>query len=741
MPKSRNRRRKKKPKSLKVTTKEERLHFTGFVPKDLDREKLRLALIAKSKESEEKLPSKRQELIESIQSVDPLMLLTNMAWVSTTNFRSPGNITDWTPPHQSQIEFAQAVALTGGDKPGLKIPSAHFIQSCLDNLKEYYDLIQSSRFSQLENTREEDQKRIVLRERIRLHTELVRNWGYIHHVKEILSDVYIPLNAQIQEQCGLTAEQLIGLFVHLMDKMESTVNQHFMKFRRALRKSTKREILVQYYEEFGIEKDKLEDHWHLVKDHKMSKEQHISLLLQHSMLFLVNNYIFDIGELAEQLEVNEADLGKAIGTLGYEFGDLSADDVYKFHLSNPVWTKPLIRLEGGKFFCPIPMIFFGQSFQLIDEFLKVKFEKPLNKAKSSALENKIEQLFKQTFDDAEIEKNVEWYFEGTRYETDLLVKIDRLLFIVEAKSGRISQPALRGADKRVQRHIKELLLEPAIQSARLETQINTGITGIETDLDFTQVDEIHRISVSLEDFAMLHSNPRLLTEDEQKILPFTSTIADLMVVFEILEPWQVLHYLTRRESVQKRVDFIGDEIDLIGLYLHTGFFLAEAEMQNYTIVANGLSDRIDNFYSGDVDKPRREFGAWFEQLIGQILERKFSGWAQLLNYLLDLDVDQQKTVERWFFKVQRKLKNKSADITNFDYALTLIPHGNQRCAYAFAAFRPMDYDNRHKICEDAVSFAFEDSDHEMCAMIALNTEHSRKSYSLAGLYSRGEDIN
>ena len=127
------------------------------------------------------------------------------------------------------------------------------------------------------------------------------------------------------------------------------------------------------------------------------------------------------------------------------------------------------------------------------------------------LEDKTEQLLRQALPGAELVRGAEWRIGAVDYETDLVARIDRTAVIVEAKSAAVSAPALRGAPERVKRHIRDLVTDPSEQSARLQDLIRQATDG-DTDaraalstieLDFTGVERVVRISVTLEDFSTL----------------------------------------------------------------------------------------------------------------------------------------------------------------------------------------------------------------------------------------------
>lgn len=122
------------------------------------------------------------------------------------------------------------------------------------------------------------------------------------------------------------------------------------------------------------------------------------------------------------------------------------------------------------------------------------------------MEERIFELFTEKFPDAEIISNFKWRHDCTPYETDLLVRFDTQLFIVEAKSGKISAPALRGAIKSTERHLKELILEPAIQAERLDSGIQSLVSSssdngqfdIDLPFDLQDINNIVRLSVTFD---------------------------------------------------------------------------------------------------------------------------------------------------------------------------------------------------------------------------------------------------
>jgi hypothetical protein len=76
------------------------------------------------------------------------------------------------------------------------------------------------------------------------------------------------------------------------------------------------------------------------------------------------------------------------------------------------------------------------------------------------------------------------------------------------------------------------------------------------------------------------------------------TVADLEVVFDILVTApEKIHYIVRRAEIEQHMRYLGDELDLLGLYLKTGFNLGEAEFQYNRWVLIEMSKPLDEYYT------------------------------------------------------------------------------------------------------------------------------------------------
>lgn len=175
--------------------------------------------------------------------------------------------------------------------------------------------------------------------------------------------------------------------------------------------------------------------------------------------------------------------------------------------------------------------------------------------------------------------------------------------------NHLTPQGLRGAPDRVKRHVSDMVLYPSQQSARLATLITSAKEGDaaaeaivrQIGIDPASVDQIIRISVTLDDFSVLSSAEADFKEigwvpADHQLAP-TITIADLICISDILDhPLTYLHYLGERIYLQKSFSLFGDELDFLGLYLITGFNIAGLREEDCIFSASGMSEPLDRYY-------------------------------------------------------------------------------------------------------------------------------------------------
>jgi hypothetical protein len=108
-------------------------------------------------------------------------------------------------------------------------------------------------------------------------------------------------------------------------------------------------------------------------------------------------------------------------------------------------------LPEQNYFCATPQVFFSFIFHALEGLLSddaVRYA-TCSKQRSRFLEDEVKKIFTQAFPQAIFEQNFKWREGNVEYETDLLLKIDSYLLIIQwyeprGKPRSVFRPKGRG---------------------------------------------------------------------------------------------------------------------------------------------------------------------------------------------------------------------------------------------------------------------------------------------------------
>ena len=699
-----------------------------------------------------------EKLVEKISSVDVLHLLSILAFYGlSVGMTKTGKTSKNKNPtlHQAHVELVQALALRSSVSEQSSEPVQHH------QVKEIWDLLISfdtafnlKRLVQIQNAKTEKKIAILqLQELLRLHTSLVRNWGYFKRVISIAKRLYSGLDPLFKISVGLEATSIIDLFEGLVLYVEEVYTERFQQMRTVFKARTIEEAIKTYHEIYQLP-GSVEETTTFLREQGAALNDVRSLIVRHSELFLTEAFSWTIEELASSMNIEPVALECALSKLSYQFGDLKDSDPEHFLLGNPVWTKPLIKLPTGSYFCVIPQVFFSCVFQALDSLLSAEEIKRevQDKRRPKFLEDEIKQLFTQAFPQGIFKQNFKWKDSNVEYESDFIMQIDSHLLIVEAKSGAVSRSALRGAPGSAKDDIQELLISPAIQSKRLAEKIidlKAKQVFPETfqalNFDLNAIDRIIRLSVTLEDFATIQSHVSRLRDtgwiDKDFSAAPTIALADLEVVFDILTSVsQKIHYLVRRAELEEHMQYRSNELNLLGFYLETGFNLGREEFEPRKWIISGMSEKIDEYYvaldQGIIrKKPSLELIKWWKDIQLRIEQRSPYRWLDVAVMLLNVPLDAQRKAEREFKRVTRNFKKNWRQPEYINSIFMPLP---QRCeAVGLLAFREFQQDQCREFMRNLAGQSFSETNAERCLVIGVNIDDQDwYPYSVLDVFQR-----
>lgn len=724
------------------------------------RDALRAAVVARGTEAQRELPELITQLKGRLAKCEPTYFLATMSITFlTAGVTEAGKLVkpERSPTRldQHHLELAQAFYLTLDRNSLSSLPGRpDEIQAIIDGLRRVTESFYQARYAQLEEADPGDLDARRLQERLRLHTQGVRNWGYYHHVLDILERLYTPLDGVCRKATGLEATAFLKLFDFMLREIERRTMVYRDRMRSTLVCSTKSDMVQTYVSNFSLPKSNADELIATVRAECWSRQALIAFLVHHSGLFATDICRFTCAELSSAAQTSCDSLKSGLAQVSYKLEALQSVRQEHIFLSNPIWERPLIAEDNDSYFCCMPQVFFGFSFHIFNRLLGEQRESGEAHAhrRAAFLEAEIATAFSSAFGNGLVEANVRWCLDRVRYETDLLVQFDSQLFIVEAKSNKISWAALRGARDRVRRHVDEIIVAPAQQSKRLADAIQARLRGetveleIQTRIDFARVKDVTRLSVSLEDFATIQSNLKelrhagLLPSDFE--MPLSISIADLRSIFFYLESaTERVYYLKRRIELQNTTEYLADELDLLGLYITTGLVLGEIEEGKTRLVAIGMSEQIDEYFQLEADgvranKPQRRLGSWVRAVLSRLEKRKGYRWSEAAYILLSASYDDQVQLERQAERVRRDLLKRRSIGPDDINTVVLSPPRWSKLGLACVFIRPSEVERRHEIMAGAADQVFANSGAERSLIIARDIADKHFPYASIGMFDR-----
>jgi hypothetical protein len=678
-----------------------------------------------SEDAENKFQEYLEELNKMLSEINPFHLISVISQYGLLEGRSIDDerICSENEIEQSHVELLQALSLKFlkiSDRIKFAIDAQ--IQRIIDILPELNRAYLKKRMAQIKKAKTKEEKAIIfLQERVRAHTQIVRNWGYYSAVITISKDIYKNVDQIFLNLYGVSATTLIELFEYLKENYEDNINVYINKIMNVFSEEKIECAVNVYYKLFGLDLNDAQRFAEYLCAKKFSMEESKCLIYSHSQLKTVEMFYIDPASANITKQFPNSCFEKILDNLSITFGDLNELPVEYIFLANPVWRKPLIKIKEKKYFCCMPQMFSSHIFRILDALGETHngFAEIISKHRSDFLEKEIEVLFKKAFTGSKVFCNYKWKVtKDLEYETDLIVSYDTFLIIIEAKSGKITQEALRGAPDRLKNDLNKVLIEPALQSQRLYERILKNDIPENFPFNLSNTRNILRISISLEDFATVQSNISILYEtgwvDNSIMLPPTFSIADLQVVFDILPTSSFrLHYIKRRAELERHKRYFGCEIDLLGAYIESSFDFGNYEFNTEPIFFTETSKKIDDYYimseKGNPPKPELKITRWWNDIIIRLEERSTLGFSEVALALLNYSYDKQQEIIKLFENVKNNCFIGYAT-PNCQNSVITTANDEIDTSMVFLAYRGVQESERHILANNIKDQAFSVND-------------------------------
>ena len=725
-----------------------------------DQRQLAIQKIAES--GEQQYQEALSDLRKILHEYDPRLVLSLMSYYALsvpvdkiTGVTKLESDCDILPFH---IEILQALCLQIKDDDLSSKPfSSDILEQIRNHLKKLGDAHSIRKFNTTDIDLPDDEKAVKLVQKLmRDTTRIIRNWGYFSQVKRIVRELYSPFDAKLLRTHRFSVSDVINVFDAILSDVESKKTTHRKTLENLLRTSDKNgEILVKnYHFLIGYGKEEADQFIRNFNVKNMSWEAIAILIISYYDLRLSTLYTFSPSDLAQSLNLAEDQVIAILNEYSLCWGALNKYDTEDFHLSNPVCTKPVIKLDHERYFCALPTSFFSFVIPCLESLLS-RFGSEVSSRRAKYLESKVVEIVKTRFPSSSIKRNFKWFYDGKTYETDLIIFIDSFALLIECKSGKITSPALRGAPDRLRKSIKELLVAPNLQSLRLKKRLEflssnpdeTDRIRDEIGYDLNKVHKIVRASVCLEDLGSIQSCLRQFKDTQWLPADFepcpTMNLADFETIFDILEhPIQILHYLMKREIIEASVNYNGYEGNLLGWYLTTLLDIGDVE-HNAQIILNGTYSSLEAYYnSADagvvINKPKPAISPLFASIFSQLEQRGAPRWTEVGVALNMFSPDHQMRIMEELTKLKKKV-HRNWRMKGHKNMVIYTPPKASSYALGYVMYKNGNAEEKRNFMEIAANHALQSDHVQFVIIIAKNIDRDDLAYHAIAIFERLKD--
>jgi hypothetical protein len=721
-----------------------------------DRAGLRAASIAAAHESSEAFPQHLESIRNTLRSCFPPHLLATISYWSMVHKVGPNGITVdgiVTGLEQHHVELLQALLL-GMHRSEWGVAPASYTQvgETIADLKALATAFHRRRALAIEKVSSDPKSLAIalIQERLRDQTQMVRNWGRYDDMVRIVRELHAPLDEAFRAHHGFAATELADVANGLVELIQHRLASRMRLLDGIMRGRTRKAIVHAYFSRYdGVDGDP--DAFLASLSPRTTLRQLRMILHEHASTRLMLEFLIAPEEFAQHTGIAIATAAKIFAALSLCSGSLHEHEPEHLFLANPVWKRPIIRDgEEALLFLPQTIVGFLPD-ALRDLAVEAGLQDRLERRRARYLEDEMARLVSTALPTARLLPNVSWRWKGVTYETDLIAVIDKVVLIAEAKSATVTDAALRGAKNSARRHVQDLLVEPALQSARLQDILTAApggddealalVRSLNLGIEPSDIEQTIRLSVTLDDFATLASAQAELKNagwfPPELVQPATMTLADLCTCVDILDrPLFFLHYLIGRERIQRIAPVFGDETDYLGTYLDSGLDLAEVAAGTHKGMFSRMSMAIDAYHLAlgtghDQAKPRPRVTPYIAAILDKIERRQRPDWTTTGLALLD-------AVPPGIGEgIEEAMEELAADVVQGKQypdrpGVLLASAGSRRAVAAFHVFVARDRDDLPAKFRFLAQHAMETAGTNRCVLFARMIERWDQPFTFVG---------
>jgi len=378
-------------------------------------------------------------------------------------------------------------------------------------------------------------------------------------------------------------------------------------------------------------------------------------------------------------------VSKIIDLLAHDRSDFSFDSLGSLMLNREISKKPFYKINKDEYLCVSPNSFAYSPITLIHSLAEQLnlLNDSFYMKRARAVENRISSLISNNLLSAKVMENVKWTIpdNDSQYETDLIVVVDGRLFVIEVKSGALSQRSLSGDSLRIKSDLRKLVHNSAFQAIRLVDNLpQVRFTNIENKslaraVKETKKEDITVLSITHDNLGVLGSLP---SKNNGRIRPIS--VEELEVVFKLFKlEVERIHYLVWRTQFNNLP--LTDEIETLNYYFFVVFTdsnsyeefikLPDVEKSNLLQRTPWLREYEEKRITKSADDfEGRQFTSRWRNILTTLEKKRIASksakdkaeWLNICFDILEIDYGQQLEFEQHLDKHRNEILKQLSDM-------------------------------------------------------------------------------
>lgn len=627
------------------------------------------ALLAGEDEERREQAKRHQQLLEILTKTDSIDLVAR-ASLTYLHF-DPDTFKEWeTDRSPAHVEYLALQALGAGLPISPQLTPVEASRSTFEALDIVRALFTSASFlTMLDGIKARrsgaDDSTVDYTVKTRLESLSVRGTGYSEHLIRLLHGCLDPFDQECRALPGFTASDALTLTRGIADLISDRVKPRWQAAAAG------HDGTLRAWKRARKHRERAESqfpNWLLDLPFRKARE-HIGMLMS-SWLFADARSIasFTANDLALHCSVD-------VGVCEAFLRAFACPRVLfrpEHHSlpggAHPLTTRPILE-QHGTHILPVPSSMLEAIRPRIEDLLQQDqhiWDRYIER-RGRYVEDEATTLLAKVLPGSMSWQRIEWRAPDADGEVDGLVVADDLALRIQCKAGRLTAPTRRGAPERMKRDIGELIEAAARQhlalGAALQTHDATAIGFTDAQAKALKEPLQVEVIVCLDDVTVwateAHELRNLGVLPAGRQVPWVISLSDLMVVTDLLQGSEFVHYLLRRQRLERDGRMTAhDELDWVGHYISEGLYFDryfEGEKPPHLFRLLSYTEPIDAWYftreglrSVAAPKPTQPIPPRVANLVRRLEQERPRHWVFGAVALLDGD---QKSRDMWEYAI------------------------------------------------------------------------------------------